>query len=246
MSHIDEILEQCLTDLLSGASTLEECLARHPEHAAQLEPLLRSAVRVGRSSKVRPSPAFKARTRANLTLHMQAHPRRSARYHFPFWRLTASLAAILLAFLATGTVYAQGVLPGNPFYNWKLTSEHAWRWLSSNSVNTDVAIANRRIEEINATSNDPKRRAQALEGYRQVKIRLQSELDDETLDIILPPIEMMDYPDAQSPTTTPVPGSNGNGNGNGNNKDPKSTHIPGGSNGNPKLIPTIEVPPPKK
>ena len=260
MSQIDDILEQCLRDIAAGASSLEECLARHPEHAAQLEPLLRTALRVETGGQVRPSPAFKARARAKLTLHMQAHPRRKMYFGFNVRQLAAGFIALLLAFLATGTVYAQGALPGDALYSWKLASENAWRLVSPNSVNTDFAIANRRIEEINATANDPKRRAQALEGYRAVKIRLQLELDDETLDRILPPIDVTDdYPILPSftPTTTPTPNSNGNGNsdgigngngnngnGNGNGKDPKPTHPPTGPTRKPKLIPTIEVPPP--
>lgn len=258
MTNIDDVLDQCLMDIASGASSLEECLARHPEHAAQLEPLLLTALHVRTGGNVRPSPAFKARARAKLTLHMQAHPRDAAHPIFAFRRLAAGFAALVMAFLITGTVYAQGALPGDAMYGWKLASENAWRLVSPNSVDTDFAIANRRIEEINATANDPKRRAQALEGYHAVKVRLETELDNETLKHILPPIDMLDdYSDVMTPTPTitPTPDSNGNGNGNnngngngsgngngngnGNNKDPKPTK-------HPKIIPTIEVPPPIK
>jgi len=179
MSQIDDILEQCLNDLASGASSLEECLTRHPEHAAQLEPFLRAASRIEAGMQVRPSPAFKARARAKLTLHMQSHPRRTLRSGFNFRRLAAGLIALVLAFLATGTVYAQGALPGDAFYGWKLASENAWRAFSSNLVDTDLRIANRRINEINATADDPKRREQAVEGYREVWTRLEAELDND-------------------------------------------------------------------
>jgi len=242
MSEIDDILEKCLRDLVTGASSPEECLARYPEHAAQLEPLLLTASRVATGRKVRPSPAFKARARATLTLHMQANPHRVVRPSFNFRRLAAGLAALVLALLATGTVYAQGSLPGDSLYRWKLASERAWRLVSPDTVNTDFAIANRRINELNATANDPTRRAQALEGYREVRERLKSEIDAETLENILPSADSFDNPDL----LTPSPNSNGNGNGTPHTKEPKPTHqtVPIGPTKKPKLIPTIEVPPP--
>ena len=245
MTNVDDVLEQCLTDILTGASTPEGCLARYPEHAAQLEPLLRTAARVELGSRVRPSPAFKARTRAKLTMHMQAYPRKSVGFRFPVARLATGLATILLTLFVTGTVYAQGVLPGDPFYGWKLTSERVWRFVSPNSVSTDFAIANRRIDEINATANDPKRRAEALDGYREVKERLASELDDETLNQIMPSVDAVEESETLTPTPiptltlTPVPtitmtptfnGEDNNGNGNGNEKDNEN----GSDNGNGK------------
>jgi hypothetical protein len=257
MKRFEDVLHQCLDELQDGVSTLDECLARHPEHAAQLEPLLRTAARIRKGGMIQPSPAFKARARARLTLHMQAHPRRVTHSIFSFRKLAAGLTALLLAFLVTGTVYAQEALPGDTLYSWKLASESAWRLVSPSSVRTDFVIANRRIEEINATVNDPNRRAQALEGYKAVKNRLESELDREILENILPQVEELDdYPDdilptIVPPTATSSPSSsgngngngngngkgNGNGNGNGNDKDPKPTR-------QPKIIPTIEVPPP--
>ena len=138
MNRFDEILQQCLDDLAGGASTLDECLARHPEHAAQLEPLLRTVSRFHQGREVRPSPAFKARARAKLTLHMQAHPRKVKYSIFSFRKLAAALAALLMTFLVTGTVYAQGALPGDALYSWKLVSEDAWRLVSPDSVRTDL------------------------------------------------------------------------------------------------------------
>ena len=241
MSRFEDVLEQCLDEVAEGASSVEECLARHPEHAAQLEPILLTASRIHNGGRqVHPSPAFKARSRAKLTLHMQAHPRKAARSIFAFRRLVAGFAALVMAFLATGIVYAQGALPGDTLYSWKLASENVWRLVSPNSVDTDFAIANRRIQELNATANDPKRRAQALEGYHAVKARLETEFDDATLKRILPPVDMLEgNPNMLTPTPiptfTPTPNSNGNGNGNnngngngngnGNNKDPKPSRI---------------------
>ena len=188
--EFEQVLEQCLGELEGGASTVDECLRRHPEYAAQLQPVLLIAATLEQGRALEPSPAFKARGRAKLTLHMQAHPRRSAGSGFSFWRLATSLAILMLALLATGTVYAQRALPGDRFYEWKLLSERAWRAVSPDPVRTDLVIANRRIDEMNAVASDPIRSALALEGYQEVLTRLQSELDAETLQQVLPGIEV--------------------------------------------------------
>jgi len=242
MSDFEQVLEKCLDELASGASGLDECLARHPEHAAQLRPLLLAAARVEMGSDVRPSAAFKARTRAKLTLHMQAHPRRRVTSGLMFWRLASVLVVLVLAFLVTGTVYAQSAMPGDPLYDWKLVSERLWRRVSPNPVSTDLTIANRRIGEMNVVVDDPARRARALEGYHEVVNRLEDEFDAETLDSILPPIDSFDYPELVLPTITPTldgmtpfP------------EDPEiiSTKAPGEPpTKEPKIIPTIEIPPP--
>ena len=199
MTKFEQVLDECLSDLEQGASNVDECLARHPKHAAQLKPVLLIADSFEQGLAIEPSPAFKARARAKLTLHMQAYPRRrSSRSGFAFWRLVTGLAMLMLALLATGTVYAQGALPGDLFYAWKLTSENAWRAVSPDPVRTDLMIANRRIDEMNAVASDPVRSALALEGYQEVLIRLQAEVDAETLEGLLPQLET-----EQAPAETP-------------------------------------------
>ncbi len=263
MTDIDNVLERCLTDLLTGGSTLDECLARYPEHALQLEPLLRMAARVERGSRVRPSPGFKVHARSRLVSHMRVNPRRKVTSISPFWRLMAGLAVIILAFFITGTVYAQGALPGDPLYTWKLTSEDAWRLVSTDPITTDLRIANRRIREMNVTVNDQVKWARALEGYRKVLSRLETELDSDALNNILPPAESFSHPDAA--TATPSPGlkpdekatqdtndkdqkdKNTQDNGkqdNGKDKDKGQQGASEPKHGAPVLIPTIEIPPP--
>jgi hypothetical protein len=260
MSNVDEILEQCLTEILSGASTVEECLACNPDHALQLEPLLRTATRIQRGSTVRPSPAFRARTRAKLTMHMQANPRRVVRSFSAFWRLLAATAAVVLTLFVTGTVYAQGALPGDPFYEWKLTTEEAWRLVSSDMVRTDLRIANRRIDEMNVTVNDQARWARALEGYIEVRSRLENEIDAETLEDILPPAEVFSYPDPAILTPVPVldppqtdatekPAKDKDKdkeNKEKENKEKDQQQVIPQPKREPKQVPTIEVPPPRK
>ncbi|MGB9300913.1 MAG: hypothetical protein WCD51_10015, partial [Anaerolineae bacterium] len=44
--HIDRVLDDCLTELIGGAASVEDCLSRYPERADDLRPLLEVAVQV--------------------------------------------------------------------------------------------------------------------------------------------------------------------------------------------------------
>jgi len=246
MTDFDKILDDCLNNLASGASSVDECLLRYPQHASLLEPLLRTAVRLEQGRALKPSVAFKARTRAKLTQHMQANPsRKVSRAPFMFWKFATSFAVILLALLITGTAYAQSANPGDSFYSWKIASELVWRAVSPDPVRTDINIANRRIDEMNKFPNDPVRWAEAWEGYLEVVTRLESELDADTLKSILP-IELEQEPIEvpQQPVSTPtvpmieIP-----------TQTPEGTIIPLPSLPEPnqpipRIIPTIQIPPP--
>jgi hypothetical protein len=177
MSDLEQVLDGCLSRLIEGRATLEECLSAHPEHAAQLRPLLKNAAGIiqhGRDIHV--SPAFKARGRAKLTLHMLDHPpQRHPRKPFIFWRFAVSVTVMVLALLSFGTVRAQSALPGDLFYTWKLTSERVWRGFSPDTSDVDIVLANRRVKEIVATTNDPEYQARALHDYEEILTRLQSD-----------------------------------------------------------------------
>jgi len=177
MDNFDLILDNCLKEMSSGASSLDECLARHPEHAAQLRPLLQTALKIERGRAIQSSPAFKARAREQLYAHMQAHPRLRARQFSPAWRVTVSLAALVAAFFVTGTAFAQSALPGESLYSWKLSSERAWRAVAPDKVAVDLSLADRRVGELTAIASDPARKAEALNGYNEVLTRLSSERD---------------------------------------------------------------------
>jgi hypothetical protein len=175
MKELDTILEECLDELTNGASTLDECLVRYPEHAAELYPLLLAALRVQRGRGIAPSPAFKARTRAQLMEHTRTHPR--SKESRVLIQAALSVAFILMLFLVTGTVFAQSALPGDMLYHWKLASENTWRSVSPDPLGTDLGLANRRVDEIVAVAGDEVRVLQALEGYRSLLQRFQADQD---------------------------------------------------------------------
>ena len=68
-SRFEEALNECLDSLLRGGS-VESCLDRYPEHAKELEPLLRIA-QVGITSAADPNPELKSETRRSLHLSSQ-------------------------------------------------------------------------------------------------------------------------------------------------------------------------------
>jgi hypothetical protein len=77
---LDEIVERCLDDLAAGRVTVEDCLARWPEHRDDLEPLLRAATALTGLSveQPRPNPARRAAFMAELQRTPQ-QPRRRLR-----------------------------------------------------------------------------------------------------------------------------------------------------------------------
>ena len=179
MTEFEKILDQCLRDLEQGAANADECLSRHPKHALQLEPVLLTAEYLVHGREARPSAAFKARVRNKVIHGMHAHPHKGTQFNLIFMRFAANLAAIILALVVAGTAYAQSALPGKAFYSWKLVSENAWRAISPDPVRTDLAIADRRVDELIAVNSDPVLRSQVLNAYLEVVARLQSELDAE-------------------------------------------------------------------
>lgn len=181
MTEFEKVLEECLRDLDLGTVTMDECLRRHPQYAPQLAPILFAGESLARASKAQPSAALKTRVRARLVQHMQEHPRRTARPGIVWMRLAASLAVVTLALLLTGTAYAQSVLPGSAFYSWKRASETLWRAVSSDPIDTELAIANRRADELIAVRNDPALYPQALQTYLEAadRLKLQMNADNE-------------------------------------------------------------------
>ncbi len=255
MSDFEIVLDECLSQIAGGASTADECLARHPEHAAQLGPLLQTAARFDIARHVQPSPVFKARARGQLTNYMKVHPRHRAWIASPFRRAAASLAVLVIALLITGTAFAQGALPGQPLYTWKLSSENVWRAVVPNPVAVDLALADRRVAEMTAVEGNAANESQAQKGYLEVLARLKSESDAQNRALILQTLQShqkklsgagISIPDLNrllSPS-----GSNSAAPGSGPAK-PETTPGPGrilppqALTAVPKGIPTLQMPP---
>jgi hypothetical protein len=132
----DEVLENCL-DALEGGQGLAEVLARYPEHAEELKPLLEAAVWFGgQAAAVGPRPGFVAASRARLVQQVAApHAATGGGLAMAWrglgssWRIALQLGVVfvMLACLvlgSSGIAYAsQNALPGDALYPVKLGLE---------------------------------------------------------------------------------------------------------------------------
>jgi len=184
-NDLETILDTCLDQIANGESSIDGCLARYPEHAVQLKPLLSAATRLTRAREVMPNPAYKARARTQLSIYMQQNPQRK-RVSPVFWRIAVGFATVLLLFVASGTTFAQQALPGDTLYDWKLTSEYVWRVTSTDQLGVDLTLSNRRMGELVVVSGDNARRARAVENYQKLLIRFNAEKDQRKRERILP------------------------------------------------------------
>lgn len=173
--ELETILDACVDEIEEGTSNIDECLARYPQHAAQLKPLLAAATKLARAREIVPNPAYKARARRQLNVYMQQYPQRR-RVSPVLWRFSIAFATVMLLFLASGTAFAQGARPGDALYNWKLTSENVWRFTSSDQLGVDLTLADRRVNELvwASDSGDQVRRERALQNYEKLLIKFRS------------------------------------------------------------------------
>jgi hypothetical protein len=136
----DDILQECISRLENGA-TVQECLALYPEHAAELTPLLRTAVAL--RSVVAPVPSRSEAPRAAARVAFLAaverqqrqvaapSPDRGAGWAFRLGRYlqpqrwASVLGALLLVVLLISStmVASASSLPGDPLYPLKLARE---------------------------------------------------------------------------------------------------------------------------
>ena len=184
-NELETVLDICLSQIEDGESNIDECLALYPEQAAELEPLLKAATKLTLAREVVPDPAYKARTRAKLSIYMQQNPQRK-RVSPIFWRVAIGAMTMLIAFLATGTSFAQSALPGDQLYNWKLTSENVWRMTSNDQLGVDLTLADRRVQEIVVVSGNQSRQQRALENYQKLLVKFHATKDEKARARILP------------------------------------------------------------
>ncbi len=186
MEELELALDDCLQRLASGKASLAQCLARYPQYAAELRPMLEAALELQRGKAVRPSGAVRDRTRAKLQQHIKAHPRQPRKIQV-VPRLAFMLVILAFALLAAGTGAAQGAMPGQILYGLKLSSERAWRAAAPDPVAADLYLADRHAKELMAVASwqpassagtgisQSDAEAQAMGAYVEVLDRLATE-----------------------------------------------------------------------
>ncbi|MCL4487389.1 MAG: hypothetical protein M1570_04580 [Chloroflexi bacterium] len=70
---IQIVLDACLDDIELHNASIADCLAKYPEYAEELKPLLQAAIAVRSAPDVHPSPEFKQALR-NRILHLPDPP----------------------------------------------------------------------------------------------------------------------------------------------------------------------------
>jgi hypothetical protein len=151
---IEIIFNECLDCVLTGQTTLEQCLEKYPAQAAELEPLLRTALAINSAAAVQPDPQAKARGRYQLQLKMAqiGKPRRAPIFGWqPRWAV-AVVTVMLVFTLGGGTVLAaDNSMPGNPLYPVKIATENVRIQLAGSKIEKEALLAtsaDRRVAEI--------------------------------------------------------------------------------------------------
>jgi hypothetical protein len=150
-----EILDDCLQRLQAGEA-LASCLARYPDQATGLRPMLAAAVRVQGLAGVRLSNGQRLRARVTLreTLAQRTAPRPwfawltdAGRQHG--FAMAAVLVVILFLALAVNGVAAS--LPGQPAYPLRVAIERApviLQTTPSGRAAVELNVAERRLEDL--------------------------------------------------------------------------------------------------
>ena len=177
-AKLDLALENCLARVETGELGVEECLALYPELSAELGPMLAAAIKMSALKDLKVRPEFRARNRALLVGHLGARPRRkSGRGRSLALRYSAGFAALTLAFVTGGTALAQGALPGDTLYEWKLASERSWRSVQQNRVEADLALADRRVNELDAIQGFTNLELIGMGEYVDLLLELRADVD---------------------------------------------------------------------
>jgi hypothetical protein len=156
--RLENILDECLERLRHGES-LEQCLARYPERAAELEPLLRVAMASRKAaSAVEPRAEFKARTRYDIQSQLQDKERKTEPKKagpvgwLPRWAVVVASVVLIFLLAGTSTVAASSSsMPDDTLYPVKLAAERVRLGLSRGNISkarVNVRLADRRIKEI--------------------------------------------------------------------------------------------------
>ncbi len=152
--EFDNILDECLEQLLVKGETIEQCLQSYPEQAAELEPLLQTALAAGKAVDFQPRPEFRAKARYQFRAalrEMEGGGRHSLFGWFPRWATSVAIVLVVLV-AGSGTVAAaSNSMPDSPLYSVKLATEQVRLVLTPSPLGKAefcASLADRRVEEI--------------------------------------------------------------------------------------------------
>ena len=106
--EFDNILDDCLERVLFKGETIEQCLAAYPDYAAELEPLLLTALETKEATAIKPRPEFRERAGYQFQAAIRETESKESRSFFgwrPQW-VTAVVVVLVLLMAGSGTVAA--------------------------------------------------------------------------------------------------------------------------------------------
>jgi hypothetical protein len=85
MANVSDILEECIEQVMSGRSTVDDCVAAYPQHADALRPLVQTALEIEALDRLEASPgAFQAGKRVMMeTVAQKERDRATSRAVLP-------------------------------------------------------------------------------------------------------------------------------------------------------------------
>jgi len=174
-----------LERLLVKGESLEQCLERYPGQAAELKPLLETALAAREASAIQPRPDFRARARYQFRSALKetaAGKSRSSWGWFPRWATVVAIVLVLVL-AGGGTVFAaDSSMPDSSLYSVKLATEQVRLTLTPSQMGKArlcAELADRRVTEIAYMAN---------KGDVQ-QVELITQRLDEKLDLLVVLIE---------------------------------------------------------
>ncbi len=167
--EFEDILAQCLDDVLRGQKSLADCLTAYPAYAADLNPALQIGLLTARLK----SPEMNSQSVDALEMHLRAQmrparPQSISRLSMGISRLAASIAVIFILALSSGAglvAASADDMPGDSLYAVKRLWETivlAFAPLTGQPGDLWLRIANTRLDEANALSDQGKLNENAL------------------------------------------------------------------------------------
>jgi hypothetical protein len=204
--EFDNILDDCLERLLVKGESLEQCLERYPAQAAELGPLLETALAAREASAIQPRPDFRARARYQFRSALKETAADKSRAFWGWFPRWATVVAIVLVLVLAGggtVLAADSSMPDSPLYSVKLATEQVRLTLTPSPMGKArlcAELADRRVVEIAYMAD--KGDAEQVELITQ---RLDDKLD---LLVVLVGGEKAGAPEmlmVPAPTTAPPP-----------------------------------------
>jgi hypothetical protein len=182
--NFEVVLNICLDRIAKGDS-IKQCLSEYPQFAAQLDPLLKTALSIQRVSAIKPRSEFKAEAKYRILMKLEKRKKNVVNKEpffrrMPRWATVLIVALIIILVGSSGTVAASAnSLPGDKLYPVKIASERvqtAFVFSDENRVKVEVKLVERRVDELTGLIEigDSHRIELAMNRFRINMARIQN------------------------------------------------------------------------